>query len=297
MSNELESLFFTEKWRPKTIEEVICSQKDMIYDSIKNPKTISSFLFSSVAPGTGKTSMAKAIGNELQCDMLQLNASMDRGIDSIRVIIKEFAQCISSKEGVKRMIFLDEADGMTSQAQECLKSPMETYSDNVFFILSCNNLNRIIPAIRSRCVIISFDNPSKALILERLLYICQNEKINYDIEDLVKLRDLYYPDIRAMILSLQHSVQIDYFEYENFYKAIKMKDLDYLYKKTYSGSFNLMGFNDFFFQYLYKHYNEFTQKQIVEISQLLADTEKAWNLSSKLPIIFLANIVKITTLL
>ena len=86
-------------------------------------------------------------------------------------------------------------------------------------------------------------------------------------------------------------------EYNNFYKAMKAKDIEYLFNKTYSGSFNIMGANDFLFCYIFKNYKEFTYKSLVQISQLLADTERQWSISSKLPVVFLANIVKIAELL
>jgi DNA polymerase III delta prime subunit len=256
-----------------------------------------SFIFTSNSPGTGKTTTARIIAKYLECDSIFQNAGDERSIDSLRDIIKGFAQCMSSKEGVKKMVFLDEADSILSSGQDCLKAPLELYSNNVFFIFSCNNIARIIPAIRSRCVVIDFSQPPKQEILQRLEYICQKEGIRYDIEELRKLCDQNYPDIRSMIVALQTGISVDDIEYHNFYKAMKAKDIEYLFNKTYSGSFNIMGANDFLFSYIFKNYKEFTYKSLVQISQLLADTERAWNVSTKLPIIFLANIVKISELI
>ncbi len=297
MQNELVSTLITEKYRPQTFEDLICANKEVILENIKNPSKIPSFIFTSNSPGTGKTSCAKIVANTLGCDSIFLNASDERGIDTIRNVINEFAQYESSKLGIKRMIFLDESDGITSTAQDALKNPMETYSDNVFFILSCNNISKITKAIRSRCVIVSFDNPDKGEILQKLEYVSQKEGYIYDIEKLRKIVDNFYPDIRSMLISFLHDCEIDYNEYDKFFKAMKDKDLDYLYKKTYEGSFNIMGFNDWIFNYMYQHLNEFKSSQVLEISQLVADTERAWNLSTKLPIIFLANIVRISSIL
>lgn len=287
----------TEKFRPQSLDDLICVHKDLILKYLSEPMKIPSFIFTSNSPGTGKTTTARIIAKYFGCDFIFQNAGDERSIDSLRDIIKGFAQCISSKEGVKKMVFLDEADSILSSGQDCLKAPMELYSDNVFFIFSCNNISRIIPAIRSRCVVIDFSTPPKQEILQRLEYICIEEKIRYNIEDLRKLSDQNYPDIRSMIVALQTGISIDYLEYQNFYKAMKAKDIEYLFNKTYSGSFNIMGANDYLFTYLFQHYKEFTYPKLVAISQLLADIERSWNLSAKLPLIFLANIVKISELL
>ena len=295
--NELQLSVLTEHYRPEILDDLICVHKDLILKYLSEPMKMPSFIFTSNSPGTGKTTTARIIAKYLECDSIFQNAGDERSIDSLRDIIKGFAQCMSSKEGVKKMVFLDEADSILSSGQDCLKAPLELYSNNVFFIFSCNNIARIIPAIRSRCVVIDFSQPPKQEILQRLEYICQKEGIRYDIEELRKLCDQNYPDIRSMIVALQTGISVDDIEYHNFYKAMKAKDIEYLFNKTYSGSFNIMGANDFLFSYIFKNYKEFTYKSLVQISQLLADTERAWNVSTKLPIIFLANIVKISELI
>jgi replication factor C small subunit len=229
---------------------------------------------------------------------------MDRGIDVIREKVKIFSQSMSSETGVKRLVFMDEADGLTPASQTSLRNVIEEYSDNVFFIFTANDISKIIEPIRSRCITISFDSPNKVDILLRLEDICEKENLNYTEEIIEKLVNLYYPDIRSMILSLQKcSIEgnftqlIEDVEFGTFLTAIKKKDIKYLYQKTYDGSFNLLVFNKWFFKYLYDNSNLFSFKQLSEISRLLAETEKAWNLGANLPIIFLSNILQISSIL
>ena len=147
---------WTEAYRPQVFNDVIIDKKSLIENYLKEPNTIPSFLFSSAKPGTGKTTTAKIIAKTLKCDILSLNSSDERGIDTVRDKIKAFAESMSSLEGMKRCVFMDEADRSTSTAQDALKNIIETYSDNCFFIFTCNDISKITEPIRSRCVLINF---------------------------------------------------------------------------------------------------------------------------------------------
>ena len=301
--NELQKLIWTEKYRPKKLDDIIFNDKERIKKYLTTPVSLPSFIFYSSSPGTGKTSLAKIIIDELQCDSLIMNSSIERGIDIVREKIKLFAQSMSSNQKTKRLILMDEADYVTAVAQASLRNMLEEYSDNAFWIFSANDLNKIIEPIRSRCVIFNFERPNKKEIINRLEYICKEEKIEYDIEDLARLINICYPDIRSMILTLQSTkidnkfLLIEYEEYQDFLKAIKLKDIQTIYSKSFSDNFNILTFVRWFFKYLFENYDKFTYEQVKEISFCLAEIEKNYNLGVNLPIIFIANILKISEIL
>jgi DNA polymerase III delta prime subunit len=295
---ELQTLIWIEKYRPAKFEDLILNKKDGLLKYLHNPKAMPSFIFYSSKPGTGKTSAAKIIIDYLKCDSLCINSSDERGIDTIRDKIKLFAGSLSLSDG-KRCVFLDEADGLTKQAQDSLRNLMETYSDNCFFIFSCNDIGKISEPIRSRCVGIDFETPNKADILNRLEYICEKEKIKTEEKVLILLIDSFYPDIRSIIVRLQQHkidglpINFDEKEFKAFLEAIKKKDVTYLYEKTYGG-FPIIEFNRWFFIYLFNHWKTIGLDKTAKISLLLADTEKSWNLGTNLPIVFLSNIIEIS---
>jgi len=297
---ELTNLVWTEKWRPKTVKDVVSQHKSLIENYLRNPLGMPSFIFASAKAGTGKTSCAKAIINELQCDALVLNASDERGIETVREKIKTFAESMSSNSDTKRCIFLDEADFCTAAAQASLRGIVEQYSDNAFFIFTCNDIGKIIEPIRSRCVIVHFDAPDKLEILQRLQYICAEESINDIAEaDLTQLINLYYPDTRSMIVKLQNykvdktPLFSDTKEFIEIVKAIKKKDIKYIYEKVYNGSFNILEFNKFFFQLLFEKWDKLGIEKTAKISQYLASTEKNWSSGCNLELIFINNMLQI----
>jgi len=194
---------WTEKYRPKKVNDMVGKFKDKILKYLDNPEAIPHFLFFSKSPGTGKTTLAKAIINELGCDSLILNSSDDRKIDSVRDKVKQFAVTQSSTKGLKRCVFLDEFDGMGRIAQDALRNVMETYSSNVFFILTCNNLNKVIEPLKSRCVLVTFAYPEKDEVYIFLEGVCKKENMNYTEAGLRKLVELNYPNIRNCVLGLQ----------------------------------------------------------------------------------------------
>jgi replication factor C small subunit len=194
---------WTEKFRPKKINELVGDFKSKIKQYLTNTQSIPNFLFYSSTPGTGKTTLAKAIINELGCDALILNSSDDRKIETVREKVKEFALTQSSKTGLRRCVFLDEFDGMLKASQEALRNIMETYASNVFFILTCNNINKVIEPIKSRCITIPFAHPSKDDVYKYLEKICIHEKMDYTEEGVRKLININYPSIRNCVVMLQ----------------------------------------------------------------------------------------------
>jgi len=194
---------WTEKFRPRKVSEMVGDFRNKIMKYLEEPESIPHFLLYSKTPGTGKTTLAKAIINELGCDYLILNSSDDRKIEVVRDKVKQFALTQSSKEGKRRCIFMDEFDGMLKASQEALRNIMETYAKNVFFILTCNNINKVIEPLQSRCVTIPFKYPNKEEIENYLKIICTEENLEYTDEGLKKVVELNYPSIRNCVLTLQ----------------------------------------------------------------------------------------------
>lgn len=297
---KIKDLVWTEKYRPDNFDDLILDGKLNIINYLNAPASLPSFLFYSPSPGTGKTTLARLIIKSLSCDSLKINASDERGIDTIRDKIKLFAMSRSSN-GIKRCIFLDESDGMGAIAQDCLRSIFEQYSHNCFFILTANDISKIIEPIKSRCILVNFEQPDRDKILNRLEFICKNESLDYTIDQLDELIDNYYPDIRSMILTLQDakinnksiiSYKQKYFVY---LQAIKNKNIKYLYEEVYNGNLDINGFTKWLFRYIFDNYNKIYN--ITKIANLLAEIECHINLGANKEIIFLANILQIMDLL
>jgi replication factor C small subunit len=299
--SELVNLLWTEKYRAVIFIDLIFENKDTILNYLKIPKLLPSFIFWSTSPGTGKTTLAKLIAQTLGADILSLNSSKDRGIETIRQDISLFVESVSSNQNTKRIVFMDEADFITPTAQASLRNIMEEFSENVFFIFTANDISKIINPIQSRCVIFNFDKPNKKEILNRLIYICEKEEIEHDVEDLSRLVNLYYPDIRSMVKTLQ-SIKIDgkplkmeTTEYMDFINALIRNDIQEIYRKVYSTDFNILACNRWLFKYFID--NPDSSINLSRIAFLLADTEKAYTIGANLPLVFIANCLQIEELL
>ncbi len=197
---------WVEKYRPITLEEYIGNEtiKNKIADYLKQG-SIQNLLFHGVA-GTGKTTLAKLIAKNLNCDLLYLNASDERGIDTIREKIIPFASSMSFND--IKIVILDEADYLTPQAQATLRNTIESCSKTTRFILTCNYLERIISPLQSRCQTFEIIPPSKDDVIEYSNYILgkEIEVHKCDPNDIVKVVNTHYPDIRKIINTLQGSI-------------------------------------------------------------------------------------------
>lgn len=151
--------------------------------------------------GTGKTTAAKLIINNISCDSLYINASDENGIDTIRDKVKSFASA-ASFEPIK-IIILDESDFLTLNAQSALRNIIETFSDNCRFIFTCNYIERILPAIRSRLEEFELKPPSKSEIAKKCADILNKENIKFDNKSIANLVNLTYPDNRQTLIKLQ----------------------------------------------------------------------------------------------
>ena len=196
---------FVEKYRPHTLSDFIgdSTVRDKVQEYI-NEGTLQNLLLFGPA-GTGKTSLAKLIVKQLEADYLYINASDERGIDTIRDKIVPFASSIGFN-GLK-IIILDESDYLTPQAQATLRNVIETFNNSCRFIFTCNYLDRIISPLQSRCVAFGIIPPSKKEVGQHILQICEKEKINYTKEDLGQIIITHYPDIRKILNTVQGSVK------------------------------------------------------------------------------------------
>ena len=192
-----------EKYRPTELKDYVGngSLKSTIASQLYN-NDIQNYLFYGPA-GTGKTTLAKLIVNKLDCDYLYINASDERGIETIRDKVSGFASVASFKS--IKVVILDEADFLTIQAQASLRNIIETFSRTTRFILTCNYIERVIDPLQSRCQTIKVVPPTKKEVAVHLASICDKESISYDPTAIGKIVNKFYPDLRKMLNTIQSS--------------------------------------------------------------------------------------------
>ena len=193
-----------ERYRPDTLEGYVGNEN--IKASIKkyiSQNDIQNLIFYGPA-GTGKTTLAKIIVKNIDCDYLYINASDENGIDTIRDKVRGFASSASFKP--IKIVILDEADFLTINAQASLRNIIETFSRTTRFILTCNFIERIIDPIQSRCQVLKIVPPSKGEVARHLNDILIKELIKFIPEDLKTIVNQYYPDIRKMLNTIQLSI-------------------------------------------------------------------------------------------
>jgi DNA polymerase III delta prime subunit len=203
-----ENTLYVERFRPTELKHYVGNEnvKDIIQKYL-DQGDIQNFIFYGPA-GTGKTTLAKIIVKNLDCDYLYINASDENGIDTIREKVKGFASSASWK-GIK-VVILDEADFVTIQGQAALRNVIETFSRSTRFILTCNFIERIIDPLQSRCQVLKIVPPTKMDVYNHLTWILADQlNISYTPEDLKSLIVKYYPDMRKMLNVLQMSVKDD----------------------------------------------------------------------------------------
>lgn len=205
-----EQFIWVEKYRPRTVVETILPQdQKAVFQKFVDDSNIPNLMLVG-KPGTGKTTIARAMCEELGCDYIVVNGSMNGNIDTLRNDIRSFASSMSLSGG-RKYVILDEADYLNAQStQPALRGFMEEFAKNCGFILTCNFPARIIDALHSRCSVINFQIPKGGIraqvakeIFMRLQCILKWEKIPCDDDALGKLVLKYFPDTRRMINELQ----------------------------------------------------------------------------------------------
>ena len=201
MANTKEHSLFVEKYRPSSLENYVGNEhlKTTISRYLEQ-NDIQNLIFYGQAGG-GKTTLAKLIVNNLNCDYLYINASDERGIETIRDKVSGFASVASFKP--LKVVILDEADFLTIQAQASLRNVIETFSRTTRFIMTCNFVERIIDPLQSRCQVIKIVPPSKSEVAKHLAWILEKEVISYTLDDIKTIVNQYYPDLRKCINTIQ----------------------------------------------------------------------------------------------
>ena len=200
MSNSL----WVEKYRPNKLDNYIGNQhlKSKVENYLKSGDLPHLLLFGKA--GTGKTTLAKLLVNNIECDYLYINASDENNVETVRTKVKNFASTIGFKD--MKVIILDECDYITPNAQAALRNLMETFSKHCRFILTCNYVERIIDPIQSRCQSFQIIPPSRNEVAKHLHKILVKENIMDTPEDIKILVESGYPDIRRVINSAQRNV-------------------------------------------------------------------------------------------
>jgi replication factor C small subunit len=199
---------WVEKYRPNTVSGYVWrddNQRKQVESWIKD-KSIPHLLLSG-SPGIGKTTMAKMLIHEIgieDYDVLEINASRQRGIDTIRETISNFVSMIPF--GPFKVVLLDEADFLTPEAQASMRGVMEEYSSTSRFILTCNHPNKIIPAIHSRCQQFHFEKIDQTEFIARVATILVEENVEFELEVLDLFVSATYPDLRKCINLVQQNV-------------------------------------------------------------------------------------------
>ena len=291
---------WVEKYRPTNISDIISNNENInILSAMLYNGSLPHLLFYGTS-GTGKTSLILALakelyGNNVNLMVMKLDASDDRGINSVREEIKGFAERKNMFNNGVKLIILDEADSMTFDAQFALRKIIEKYSNTTRFCLICNYENKIIPAIRSRCANFRFNPISNTQIVNVLEKICNNEKLNYNIDVLNVIGVLCNGDLRKSINLLQSvSMKSNIISYETCYESAGLPSREninllfeylinplYDFDKTNVEIYKIIKLNGYSLGIILKELiillinnnNKFNQKIFAEISANMSDLE------------------------
>ena len=199
-----ENTLFVEHYRPTKLENYVGNENiKKVIKQYLDQDDIQNLCFYGPA-GTGKTTLAKLIVKNLDCDYLYINASDERGIDTIRDKVTGFASTASFKS--LKVVILDEADFLTINAQASLRNVIETFSRSTRFILTCNYIERIIDPLQSRCQTLKIIPPSKVEVAKHLAWILGEENISFVVDDIKNIVNQFYPDLRKMLNTIQLSI-------------------------------------------------------------------------------------------
>ena len=200
MSNTL----WVEKYRPTNLDTYIGNEhlKSKVSVYLESGDLPHLLLYGKA--GTGKTTLAKLLVNNIECDYIYINASDENNVDTVRTKVKSFASTVGFKD--MKVIILDECDYITPNAQAALRNLMETFSKHCRFILTCNYVERIIDPIQSRCQSFQIIPPSKKEVAIHISKILNTESVSFENEQIVTMVNSSYPDIRRIINAIQRNI-------------------------------------------------------------------------------------------
>lgn len=201
---EIKNTLWVEKYRPNSLESYIGNEhlKSKVKVYLESGDLPHLLLYGRA--GTGKTTLAKLLVNNIECDYLYINASDENSVDVVRNKVRGFASTIGFKD--MKVVILDECDYITPNAQAALRNLMETFSKSTRFILTCNYPEKVIDPIQSRCQTFEIIPPTKKDVAKRLNDILINEGIQFEMQDLAVIVNSGYPDIRRVINAAQRQV-------------------------------------------------------------------------------------------
>ena len=304
---KIEHSLWVEKYRPRSLDTYIGNEhlKSKVEIYLESGDLPHLLLYGRA--GTGKTTLAKLLVNNIECDHLYINASDENSVDTVRTKVRGFASTVGFKD--YKIIILDECDYITPNAQAALRNLMETFSKHCRFILTCNFVERIIDPIQSRCQSFQIIPPSKQEVASHLYKILHGEGVDFQIDDIKVLVNSGYPDIRRVINSAQRQVVDGKLVIDNqalIESDYKIKLLEILKTQNKKDAFKAIRklladskVTDYSegFRLLYDNLDEYSSGHTAEVILILAEGQRDDIVVVDKEINFMATMVKLLTII